>query len=156
MFLKGFSVSEAILQFLLVGFVSGIVYDLFRFFRLVFANKVITFILDFLFFVLFSILFFILLLGYNNGSVRVLYFTSFILGFLVYVFTVFRITKSFQSKTAGFIRLVIKKSFKSFKKVLQFIKRVYYNTFVKHNPFTRKKLKAGSKNESASSEFKTE
>lgn len=156
MFSKGYSVPEAILQFFLVGFAAGVIYDFFRFFRLAFANKAVTFILDFLFFIFFSIVFFILLLGYNNGSVRALYFTPYIFGFLVYVLTVFRITKPFQSKIAVFLRTFVKKTVKTFKKVLQFVKHVYYNIFVKHNPFTRKKSKAGSKNESISSEFKTE
>lgn len=141
---------EIFAVFFLSGIIIGIVYDLLSFLRFVFRGRVLVFILDFLFFVVFSFAFFIPLLAYNNGSVRVMYFTVYSAGFLLYLASVYRLTLGFKRQTADFLRGLFKKALKSFKKVLQFIKRLYYNKFVKHLTFT-KKLKAGSKNESASS-----
>lgn len=152
---------DSALQFLLAGFFMGIIYDLFRFFRFLFPNKFAVFIFDFSFFVVYALFFFILLLGYNNGSVRVLYFTAYFAGLLVYVFTVFRLTRRFQSGIAAFLRNIIKKFVKSFKKVLQFIKRVYYNVIMLSKKPLRKKRKskgskAGRKHEKVSCADQTE
>lgn len=152
---------DSAFQFLLSGFLMGIIYDFFRFLRFLFPNKLAVFIFDFSFFVVYALLFFILLLGYNNGSVRALYFTAYFAGLLAYVFTVFRLTRRFQSGTAAFLRNIIKKFVKSAKKVLQFIKRVYYNIFVLSKKPLRKKRRqkrsrAGRKNEKASKAVKTE
>lgn len=147
---------EIFFVFLLSGFIMGAVYDFFRFLRLLCVSKVFVFFADFIYFVIFSFSFFIPLLAYNNGSVRVMYFTVYLLGFIVYLASVFRLTAALQRKIAFFIRNSVKKALKSFKKVLQFIKRVYYNEFVKHLTFTKKLKvgkKAGNKNENASSEI---
>ncbi len=67
------------------------------------------------------------LLSYNNGLVRVFYFTAMLLGYLVYILTLYRVTVYIFRPIANGLRFVIKKSLKSFKKVLQSIKKVYYN-----------------------------
>ena len=141
---------EIFAVFFISGIIIGIVYDLLSFLRFAFRGRAVVFILDFLFFVVFSFAFFIPLLAYNNGSVRAMYFTVYLAGLLLYLGSVYRLTLGFKRKAADFLRKLFKNVLKIFKKVLQFIKRVYYNKFVKHLTFT-KKLKAGSKNESASS-----
>ncbi len=140
------------LQFLICGFIMGIVYDFFRFLRFVFKNKAAVFLLDFLFFVIYALVFFILLLGYNNGSVRAIYFTAYFFGLLLYVFTVFRLTRRLQGAAAVFIRKIIKKFVNCIKKLLQLVKRLYYNVFMLSKKPLRKKRKikdskAGKKNE---------
>ncbi len=145
-------------QFLICGFLMGIVYDFFRFLRLVFKNKAAVFLLDFFFFVLYSLLFFILLLGYNNGIVRAIYFTAYFIGFLVYIFTVFRLTARFQRFAAGIIRKIFKKTVSFIKKQLQSFRHMYYNKFVLSKKPLRKtkgkrfgkKKKSGEKNEKGS------
>lgn len=139
-------------QFLICGFIMGIVYDFFRFLRFVFKNKAASFLLDFLFFAIYALVFFILLLGYNNGAVRALYFTAYFLGLLLYVFSLFRLTGRLQSAAAAFIRKIIKKFVNCIKKLLQFLKRLYYNVFMLSKKPLRKKRKArkkrsGGKNE---------
>lgn len=137
---------DSAVQFLICGFLMGIIYDFFRFLRFLFPNKFAAFLFDFSFFVVYALFFFILLLSYNNGSVRALYFTAYFLGLLVYVFTVFRLTRRFQSSIAAFLRGIIKKFVKSIKKVLQFIKRVYYNiSMLSKKPLRRKRKSNGSK-----------
>ena len=87
--------------------------------RFVFKNKAASFLLDFLFFAVYAVVFFILLLGYNNGIVRAMYFTAYFLGLLVYVFTLFRLTRRMQSGVAAFLRKIIKKFVNCIKKLLQ-------------------------------------
>ena len=136
----------------------GIVYDFFRFLRLVFKNKAAVFLLDFFFFVLCSLLFFILLLGYNNGSVRAIYFTAYFFGLLAYIFTVFRLTARFQRFVAGIIRKIFKKTALFIKKQLQSLRHMYYNKFVLSKKplrktkgrYFRKKKKSGENNEKSS------
>ena len=96
--------------------------------------------------------FFFLLLGYNNGIVRAMYFTAYFLGLLVYVFTLFRLTRRMQSGVAAFLRKIIKKFVNCIKKLLQLPKRLYYNVFMLSKKPLRKKRKAkgkksGEKNE---------
>lgn len=142
-------------QFLVCGFLMGIIYDFFRFLRFVFRNKAAVFLLDFFFFVLYSLLFFILLLGYNNGTVRAIYFTAYFLGLVIYILTVFRLTARFQSTIAGFIRKILKKIGSFIKKLLQLLKQLYYNVVVLSKMPLRKfkgackgkKKKSGGKNE---------
>lgn len=140
-FLKGFSVLNTVLTFFVSGIIFGAFYDFFRFFRLVFRNKIITFLLDFLYFIIISIAFFIELLGFNNGMVRAYYVILILLGFLLYIFTVFRITAKIEKPVSSFIR-------KTFKNVLHFINKVYYNIF--------KKNKEVQANESVVAETETE
>lgn len=139
-------------QFLICGFLMGFVYDFFRFMRFVFVKKAAVFLFDFLFFVIYSAVFFILLLGYNNGTVRALYFTAYFLGTVIYVFTLFRLTKRLQCSVAGLIRKIIKKIINCIKKLLQFVKRLYYNVVVlSKKPLLKRRKsktkKSGAKNE---------
>lgn len=133
-------------QFLICGFLMEIVYDFFRFLRFVFVKKAAVFLLDFLFFVIYSAVFFILLLGYNNGTVRALYFTAYFLGIVLYVFTVFRLTKRLQSWAAGNIRKLLKKIINCIKKLLQLVKRLYYNVVVlSKKPLLKRRKSKGEK-----------
>lgn len=114
--------------FLIAGILFGAVYDILRFFRLIFPGKRAVFVFDLLFFIIISPVTFLLLLSYNNGQVRVFYFTAALFGFLVYILTLYRVTGIIERGIASFIRKIIKKCLKSFKKVLQKIKKVYYNS----------------------------
>jgi len=144
-------VPETFSAFFITGLLFGVFYDLMRFFRMLFPGKAAVFFIDFLFFVIISNAFFILLLGYNNGQMRMLYFFMTAAGFLIYIFTAFKMTAGFQKFIASHLRRFIKNQLKSFKKVLQLVKRVYYNNFK-----SSKKKNAGDKNESTASDFKTE
>ncbi len=132
--LKDFSVLDTVITFFVSGVIYGAVYDFFRFFRLLFNNKAVTFILDFIYFIFISVLFFIALLGYNNGMVRSYYVVLAVLGFLLYIFTAFRLTEKAERRISSIIR-------KTFKKILQFVKRLYYNLFHRVHRSQRKALK---------------
>lgn len=140
--------------FLIAGILFGMIYDVLRFFRLIFPGKRATFVFDLLFFIIISPVMFLLLLSYNNGRVRVFYFTAALIGFLVYILTVYRITGIFERGIASFIRKIMKKCLKSFKKVLQKIKKVYYNnTELSRRALHLKKL---SKKKTKKKEVKTD
>lgn len=130
---------DGIFAFFFLGVLFAAVYDFFRFLRLVFSSKHFAFAIDFIFFIIISNVFFIFLLGYNNGEVRVYYFTASFLGFLLYIFTIFRLTLKIERKEAAFLRNILKKCSKTLKKVLQFIRRVYYNiSMLRHKPLRKK------------------
>ena len=120
--------TENLSIFLAAGVLFGAVYDVLRFFRLIFPNKKAVFIFDILFFFIISPVMFLLLLSYNNGQVRVFYFTAAFFGFIAYILTIYRLTGVFERGIASFIRKIMKKCLKSFKKVLQKVKKVYYNS----------------------------
>ncbi len=142
--------------FVLLGLSFGILYDVFRFLRFVFASVKLQFVIDFLYFVVISVIYFIFLLAYNNGEVRVYYFTLSFLGFLFYLATLFRITEHGEKIVAIHLRNFARKVVKSFKKVLQFVRGVYYNSIMlRHKPL-RKKKKVGNTDESTFSKNKTE
>lgn len=151
--------------FLISGALFGSIYDVLRFFRLVFPGKQAAFVFDFLFFIIISPLFFLLLLSYNNGLVRVYYFTVAFVGFVTYILTVYRITGVLERGIASIIRKLIKKCLKSFKKVLQMVKKVYYNStelsrkalhLKKKSKNKKLKKKEEKHDEQDFSEFKTE
>ncbi len=123
---------DTVITFFVFGVIFGALYDFFRFFRLLLKNKIICFILDFVYMIIISLLFFINLLGFNNGMVRYYYVVLSLSGFLLYVFTVFKLTEKIEKPVCLIIR-------KSFKKVLHSIKKVYYNLFGKHKKIKKNK-----------------
>lgn len=154
--------NESVVVFLFLGFAIGSIYDVFRFFRLVFKKKWVEFLMDFLFFFIASPIIFLFLLSYNNGQVRVFYFTAILLGFLVYILTVYRITGLIFRPIANVLRYFVKKILNSLKKVLQSVKKVYYNVLrcstlrFGHLKKHRKKKNSGDINEEDFSEFNTQ
>ena len=151
---------EELPVFLIMGIFFGALYDFFRFFRLLFSNKRADFFFDFLFFFIISPVIFIFLLSYNNGQVRVLYFTAILLGFILYILTVFRLTGYIAKPVTSFFRRFMKKRLNNFKKVLQSITKVYYNVSVLSKKpllfLKRKKKKTGDSNGNDFQEFETE
>lgn len=140
---------DTVITFFVSGVIFGAIYDFFRFFRLLFKNKIVCFILDFIYMIIISLMFFINLLGFNNGMVRYYFIALSFLGFLFYIFTVFRFTEKFEKPVSLIIR-------KSLKKVLQFNKKVYYNLFAEHKKNKKNKKKKEQTNESVVAEIKAE
>lgn len=130
--------AESLFYAVLLGLILGILFDIFRFPRLVLRDK---FLFDFLFWIISAIAVFCYLLIFNNGDVRAIYLLFILLGFLLVTFTLGYVTKPVQQKLANKIR----KSLKSFKKVLQKLHNIYYNIKAKSGTLTKKKFK-GDKN----------
>lgn len=138
--------AEGLFYALLTGVLLGAVYDVFRFFRLIFNSN---FILDFLFWILTAFAVFSFLLIFNNGEIRGIYLLLFFAGFVFYILTLGYVTKSIEVKFAKMVKIRLKKvknKLKSFKKVLHFVNDVYYNIKVKVlKPFIKKTV--GDKDE---------
>lgn len=86
-----FTVSTQVQAFLLsmaIGTVIGVLYDVFRIFRLSFTdNKVVVVIQDILFWSVSAVLSFLFVFVINNGEFRAFLAFGEILGFIVYYFT---------------------------------------------------------------------
>ncbi len=140
-FLRGYSVLKISAVFLICGFMSGTVYDLARFLGLLFSAKAAVFFFDFLFFAVYSLLFFVLLLGFNNGIMRAMYAAVYFGGLIVYLLLISRKTIAVRKQAVLGVKSFVEKQKQSFKKVLQFMHKLYYNKIVLHN-----KLKSGDEN----------
>lgn len=112
--------AESFFYALIVGMALAVLYDVFRFFRFIFNDK---FFFDFIFWIISAIVTFCYLLIFNNGEVRMVYFVLFFVGFVLVTLTLGYATKPLQKKIAK----KVKNQLKSFKKVLQNMRVVYYN-----------------------------
>lgn len=122
--------AEQLFYAVLLGLMLGVLFDFFRFFRLLFNDK---FFFDFLFWMISAIAAFCYLLIFNSGDVRSIYFLFMLIGFLLVTFTLGYVTKPIQTRLAK----KIKNRLKSFKKVLQKIYNIYYNIWVKLRTFIK-------------------
>lgn len=128
--------AESLFYAVLLGMMLGILFDLFRFFRLLFNDK---FLFDFLFWILSAIAVFCYLLIFNNGDIRSIYFFFVFLGFIMVVFTLGYVSKPVQQKLSKKIKIRLK----SFKKVLQKLYNIYYNILTKLGNCIHTKFKGG-------------
>ncbi|MCR4616248.1 MAG: spore cortex biosynthesis protein YabQ [Clostridiales bacterium] len=118
-----------------MGFILGILYDIFRIIRLIITDKPKAFILqDILYFVVCTLVSFLFLLSVNNGKVRSFELAGEILGWLVYYF-------SFGTVAIRFGNLVIS----AVKRFLKFVFRIFIrpitNIFSKITGFFKKIIK---------------
>lgn len=95
--------------FLICGFLLGSIYDLMRFFGLLFLTKAAVFFFDFLFFVIYSLLFFVLLLGFNNGIMRAMYAAAYFGGLVIYLLLISRKTIAVRKQAAVGFKNFVKK-----------------------------------------------
>ncbi|MCC8074227.1 MAG: spore cortex biosynthesis protein YabQ [Clostridiales bacterium] len=112
---------------IITGVLSGVLYDFFRLFRLIFNRH---FFLDMLYWVIIGFAAFLYLLAFNNGEIRMIYLLTIFFGAVTYIFTFSRISLTFQRRIAKIIKIRLKKvknKLKSFKKVLQSHLNIYYN-----------------------------
>lgn len=145
---KGCLVAESLFYAVLLGGALGVLYDVFRFPRLIFRDR---FFLDFLFWVISAICVFCYYLIFTGGSIRILNLVFVLVGFLLYIYTLGYVTKMIEVKLSSLIRKQFKKiknALKSFKKVLQSRLKVYYNMSIRklkgNNHGTEKQLSEGS------------
>lgn len=131
--------AEGLYFALFTGILLGVLYDVFRFFRLTFNSN---FLLDFLFWIVTAFAVFSFLLIFNNGEIRGIYFVLIFAGFVFYILTLGYVTKNIEMKFAKKVKIQLKKmknKLKSFKKVLHFVNDIYYNIKdVVRKPFRKK------------------
>jgi hypothetical protein len=117
-------VGEQLFYAVLLGAGLGVVYDFFRLLRYLFNDK---FFFDFLFWIISAICVFCYYLIFNNGAIQILNLLLAFIGFLIYIFTLGYVTKSFEIYASKKIKIGFKKIVKSFKKLLHLIGVIYYN-----------------------------
>ncbi len=83
------SISHQIQMFyyaFLIGVGSAILFDIFRSIRKVYKHSVlVTNVEDFIFWLIVTFIFFYVILLFNNGSIRVYFFVSFVIGFFMWI-----------------------------------------------------------------------
>jgi spore cortex biosynthesis protein YabQ len=95
-----------------LGFVLGMVYDVFRFIRQIFSNgKIIVFITDMIFVLVCTLSSFLLFLAVNSGRIRGYLIVFEVLAATIYRFTAGRLIFFILSKTSGFINSVFSEIF---------------------------------------------
>ena len=131
-YLYGLSITTQAKNFLLslgLGFIMGIVYDLFRIIRLSISERKISIIIfDLLYCIFLCFTTFIFLITVNEGQVRFYLLLGEGVGFAIYYFSLGVIIFSFSQKTIYFIKLCFRKIFSvlflPFKWVFTRLKRV--------------------------------
>ncbi len=121
---------ENLMPALGLGFLLGFVYDAVRFLRLLLSEgKTFLFISDMLFVVFCTFASFLLLLGVNNGNIRLYLILAEITGAVIYFCTAGIIVMSLSRKTASAIKKIFKIIFSPFlflkKKFSAVLKKLY-------------------------------
>lgn len=118
---------ELIIWGIVTGCGLGVLYGLFRVFRLATSFHLL---FDILFWILSAFVVFSYMLVFNNGSVRALHLLMILLGFMLYSLTLGALFSRIEIAISKKIKIRLKKlrnSLKSFKKVLQNFSNIYYN-----------------------------
>ena len=92
--------------FFLLGITLGLLYDLFKLFRIFVANSALTFLLDILYFVICSLLTFVLSIYINSGIIRGFVFYGEFFGFIIYKYIFGRIVFKFMRRILFGIKIV--------------------------------------------------
>lgn len=126
----------------LSGLLIGAVYDLLRIIRsLIFTGKISLFVCDFLFAVCFAVVSVFFSMAFSRGNTRYFILMGEIVGFLLFRFTVGRITLPFAGfiikKTKLIFKKILIKSKKITKKVLQPAYKILYNICKKRRMFSK-------------------
>ena len=92
--------------FFLLGIILGLLYDLFKLFRIFVANSALIFFSDILYFVICSLLTFILSIYINSGIIRGFIFHGEFFGFIIYKYIFGRKILKFMRKILFGIKIV--------------------------------------------------
>lgn len=138
--------AEQLFYAVLTGGVLAVLYDFFRFFRIVFNDK---FILDFLFWIIAAFSVYSYMLIFCEGKIRSIVFIFIFIGFALYIMTLGYVTKNMEMKIGKKMKNRLKKlkyKLKSFKKVLHYPRNIYYN-ITKHRNSASKRNSEGEDDE---------
>lgn len=100
------------------GFLIGLIYILFQFFRQVISNgKIAYFVCDILFSVSYTLLCFAFIFSYNEGEIRLDLLFAMIIGFFAFYFTIGKYLQKLLSLVSNACSSVLEKAFLPFKKL---------------------------------------
>lgn len=113
-----------------LGFLLGFAYDVVRFLRiLVSKGKTTMFIADFLFVILTALSSYLMILGVNNGNIRIYLILAEITGASVYFCTAGIVVSSVLNSVSEIIRKILQTVFAPFlfltKKIVYVVKKIY-------------------------------
>ena len=119
------------LIFTINGVLIGIIFDIFRILRkTIKTSDFVTYIEDFLFWIITSIILLYSIFTYNNGELRFFMFLAVILGFVLYLFTISSYLIKINVKIINTIKRIFLKLFeiiyKPFIKVFKILKKVIF------------------------------
>lgn len=117
------------LIFTINGVLIGIIFDIFRILRkTIKTSDFVTYIEDFLFWIITSIVLFYSIFTYNNGEIRFFMFLAVILGFVLYLFTISSYLIKINVKIINTIKRIFLKLFeiiyRPLIKIFKILKRV--------------------------------
>ncbi len=142
-YIQGIS-SQTALFFLSIGFgfLLGLIYDVFRVFRLVAGNvKGMVFATDFMYLAACGVLSFFFLLVTDEGRVRIYTVSGEILGFMVYYFSFGTVAVRVTNAVAGIFRRI----FSAILSAVKFVSGKMLPPFKKIYVFLRKRIKKSNK-----------
>lgn len=124
---------ENLMPALGLGFLLGFVYDTVRFLRLIFSKgKTALFVADFLFVIFCTLSSYLMILGVNNGNIRIYLILAEITGAAVYFCTAGIVVSSVLRRISDFIRMLLRKVFSPFlflgKKIVYVVKKLLEKT----------------------------
>ncbi len=119
------------LIFTINGVLIGIIFDIFRILRkTIKTSDLVTYIEDFLFWIITSVILLYSIFTYNNGELRFFMFLAVILGFAVYLFTISSYLIKINVKIINTVKKIFLKLFeiiyKPFIKIFKILKKVIF------------------------------
>lgn len=125
--------------FIIIGVVIGILFDVFRILRKSFKTPdIITYVHDFMFWMLTGILLIYAIHSFNNGNIRIYIFVALVIGLLLYLVNISKYFIYINVKLIDIIKSIL---ILPFKIIYNFIKKIFFNLKEKYTYFGKKMSK---------------
>ncbi len=112
--------------FIINGILIGLIFDLFRISRKVIkTNNLMTYIEDFIFWILTGFIVLYSIFVFNNGELRLFMFIGIILGVIIYILLMSRYFIEINMKIINTIKSIIKILFKPINFVFAFLRKIF-------------------------------
>ena len=117
--------------FIINGILIGLLFDFFRIMRRTFkTNNIITYIEDFIFWILTGIILLYSIFTFNNGEIRIYMFLGVLLGITLYMLSISSYVIKINVKIINFIKMIIAKIIEiilyTIKLLLKILKSIFY------------------------------
>ena len=117
--------------FIINGILIGLLFDFFRIMRRTFkTNNIITYIEDFIFWILTGIILLYSIFTFNNGEIRIYMFLGVLLGITLYMLSISSYVIKINVKIINFIKMIIAKTIEiilyPIKLLLKILKSIFY------------------------------
>lgn len=117
--------------FIINGILIGLLFDFFRIMRRTFkTNNVITYIEDFIFWILTGLILLYSVFTFNNGEIRIYMFLGVLLGITLYMLSISSYVIKINVKIINFIKMIIAKIIEiilyPIKLLLKILKSIFY------------------------------